>query len=146
MSRVVKFTLFQVITWFLVGLGMFMIVTRPGVIENWGDNKYKSIALAILFLLGYGTDLVIRMLEKSKKFGFIRDERSEYNQLKAMSIGFIIVLIFIFVFAITLYTRFENKGFMPIGYVWILAYSTIIAANLGVGIPTLIIYRKQEKN
>lgn len=143
MSRCVKYTIFQLITWTLVGLGLIIVVTRPGVIMSWGDNSVKSLVLAILFLGGFGTDFIIRLLEKSVKFGYMRDERTESNQLKAMSLGFVIVLIYMFLYAIAVYTKFEDSGLVPVAYIWILAYSSIVVANIAVGLPMIVIYRKQ---
>lgn len=144
MSKTMKFTLIHVCSWTLVGLFMIMIFLNPSTIEQWGDNRNKTILLASLFILGYSTDLILLLFEKSKKFGFKRDERDFDVQRKATNIGFIIALVYVFFAAITLYTKYESKGLMPVGWMWFLAYSTVIIANLSVSVPSLLLYRKQE--
>lgn len=143
MSKLMKINIIQVTTWSIVAIGVLVIFLLPGTIEHWGDNKLKTVLLALLFLVGFTIDFIFRMYERSQKWGFKRDERDMMIQSKALSTGFIILVIYIFIISIGLYTKYEAEGFMPIGWVWLIAYSTIVVANLSVGISSLIRYRKQ---
>lgn len=143
MSKLMKFGIIQVCTWGLVGIGMGFIFATSSVTSTWGDNAIRTVLLALLFFLGFGVDFALRMIEKSKKRGFRRDERDMAIQGRAMSIGFVCLVIYIFLVAVILYTYYEDMGTVPIGWVWFMAYSTIVVANLSAGISSLIIYSKQ---
>ncbi len=143
MSKLMKINIIQVVSWSIVAIGVLIIFSLLGTIEQWGDNRIKTILLALLFLLGYTLDFGLRMYEKSKKWGFRRDERDRVIQSEAMSVGFVILVLYIFILSIFLYTKYETDGFMPIGWVWLIAYSTVVVANLSVGVSSLLLYRKQ---
>lgn len=142
MSKSMKYSIIQVICWLIVSLGIITIFSLPGTLSNWGDNRLKSLALAFLFFVGYGADMGIMVLSKSKRYGFERDERDKDVQLKAMSSGLMCLVIYIFVLSITLYVIYEKQGLIPIGWVWFIAYTAIVCANLSTGIASLYFYRK----
>jgi len=142
MSKSMKQNLVQVITWSTVAIGVLLVFTRPDTIQNWGDNRTKTLLLALLFLIGFGTDFVVRLMEKSKRFGFIKDERDREIQHKSLEIGYVGIILYIFVLTITLYAIYEAAGALPIGWVWFIAYTTIVTANLIAGITSLFMYRK----
>lgn len=143
MSKLMKITLIQVCAWSIVAISMIIIFLNHGTIENWGDNTTKTILLALLFFIGYATHFTTLLIEKSKRWGFKKDERDLAIQSKAVNIGFIVVLMYIFILSISLYIKYETVGMMPVGWVWFIAYSTVVMANLSVTIPSLLIYRKQ---
>lgn len=143
MSKSMKFTIVQITAWSIVAISMVCIFTNEGTIEQWGDNRTKTILLALLFLGGYATSFILSILEKTKRWGFKRDERDKMIQMQAMSVGFIAALLYVFIVSISLYAAYESRGTMPVGWVWFIAYSTIVIANLSVTIPTLLLYRKQ---
>lgn len=142
MSKAMKSNVIHTIMWALVAVGLIIIFSLPDTINNWGDNRIKTLLLAILFLLGFGTDFVLRLAEKSQKHGYKKDERDRTIQLEAVFKAFVVLLLYIFILAIVLYLVYENAGVMPIGWVWFLAYSTVCFANLSMGIFTYTGYRK----
>lgn len=143
MSKAMKFNVIQVITWSMVAVGMGLIFISGDTIGEWGDNKTKTVLLAILFILGYGTDFIIRLIEKSKRWGLKRDERDKTVQYQALSVGFVLLMLYIFVLCIGLYVHYEESGYIPVAWVWFIAYSTIVVANLVCGYASLFYYKKQ---
>jgi len=143
MSKLMKITFIQVCAWSIVAISMIIIFTNHGTIDNWGDNTTKTVLLAFLFFVGYATHFTTLLIEKSKRWGFKKDERDLAIQSKAVNIGFIIVLLYIFILSISLYIKYETAGTMPVGWVWFIAYSTVVIANLSVTVPSLLLYRKQ---
>ncbi|SCZ81828.1 hypothetical protein [Acidaminobacter hydrogenoformans] len=143
MSNAMKFNIIQVITWSIAAICLIIIFVSGDTIEAWGDNKNKTLLLSIIFLIGFGTDFVLRVLEKSKKWNFKRVERDIAIQYQSQSIGFVLVLIYVFILSISLYVYYEESGFIPVGWVWFIAYSTIVFANLSSGYSSLLLYLKQ---
>lgn len=138
-----KFTIIQTIIWSIVAIGIVVIFSLPNTIRDWGDNRLKTIFLALLFLVGLGTDFLLRILERSKKYGFVRDERDQFVQNKAMYLGFIILALYICILSFSLYIWYESDKFLPIGWVWFIAYSSIVIANLGTSIVSIVYYIRQ---
>lgn len=143
MSKLIKTFVVHCLVWSIVALGMIIIFSLPKTVSDWGQDRIRTVSLAVLFLIGLGADLFLRIYERSKKHGFMRDERDHYMQRKAVSAGFLITVLYIFILSISLYIKFETIGTMPIGFVWLIAYSTIVVANLSTGIFSLIYYGKQ---
>lgn len=143
MSKLMKLTIIQVVTWTLVAIGMVLIFTSNSTIGEWGDQRAKTLLLAVLFLIGYGTDFTIRFIEKSSKWGVKRDERDRDISYKAVTTGFVLLMLYLFTLCISLYVYYEESGYVPIAWIWFIAYSTIVVANLSSGYASLYFYRKQ---
>lgn len=144
MKGAVKYNLIHAIAWTFVGIIMVVIFMTGDTIKYFGDNRIKTILLASLFVIGFGTDAVIRVIEKSNKWNFKRDDRDKDIQKQSISYGFIIVLIYIYLLNISLYLYYEEIGFLPVGWIWFSAYSTIVTANIATGYSSLFLYRKQS--
>ena len=143
MSKLMKANIAHTIMWTAVAVGLAVIFCMPNTIANWGDNRVKTVLLAILFLFGFATDFALSLIEKSKKRGFKRDERDDKVQSQAIFKAFVVVVLYIYIVSMTLYIIYENVNVMPVGWVWFMAYSTIVVANLFTGLFAWIGYKKQ---
>lgn len=143
MSKNMKVNIIHTIMWTLVAIGLIIIFSLPNTIANWGDNRTKTILLAVLFLLGFGVDFVLRMIERSRQGEYKKDERDSKVKYDAVVKSFVVLILYIYILSIVLYSKYENAGAMPVGWVWFIAYSVVTAANLFVGIFTIIGYKKQ---
>jgi len=126
----------------MVAIVMLVVISMPGTIKNWGDNALKTILLGALVFLGYGSDFAFQIYSKSKRWGYQKDERDQHINTKAVNVGLITLLLYIFIFSITLYTIYETAGFLPVGWMWILAYSSIVEANLSIRLASLLFYKR----
>ena len=143
MSKNMKVNIIHTIMWTLVAIGLIVIFSLPNTISDWGDNTAKTILLAILFLFGFGVDFVLRMVERSQKESYKKDERDSKVQADAVFKSFAVLILYIYIVSIALYVKYEGAGVMPVGWVWFIAYSVITAVNLMVGIFTIVGYKKQ---
>ena len=142
MNTATKFNIIRVVTWAIVGVCMIAIFCTGNTIEEWGDNRTKTILLAVLFLIGFGSDFVLRFLERRNRDKSENEKQSKVINQEALGVGAIIALTYVFIVTISLYTNFEQSGFVPVGWVWFIAYSTIVATNLSVGGVALYLRRK----
>lgn len=145
MSNAMKYIFIQVLSWTLVAIGMIVIFLIPDTINNWGDNRTKTLLLALLFVFGFGVDSILRIVEKTKKWDIRRDERDESIQHQSLRLSFVLLIIYIFIISIALYIKYEIVGAMPVGWVWFIAYSTIVFANLSAGYTSLYLYKKNGR-
>lgn len=142
MSKAVRVIIIQTIIWSLVAVVLVVVLALPGTIDHWGDNTLKTILLGVLVFLGYGSDAVFQILSRSKRWGYQKDERDQHINTKAVNTGMIALILYVYVFSITLYIVYENLGVIPVGWMWILAYSAIVEANLSIRLASLLLYKK----
>ena len=143
MSKSMKVSIIYTIAWGLISVCMIVIFSLPNTISNWGENPIKTVVLSALFLLGFLTNLFLRLYEKSKKHGFKKDERDKKIQADAIFKSLSILLVYIFLLCVALYLFYENTGTMPIGWVWFIAYSQIAVVYFLVSLFSVIGYKKQ---
>ncbi len=143
MSNAMKSNIFHTISWGVTAIGIIIIFSLPNTIYAWGENRLKTILLALLFLFGFAVDLIIRINERTKKYGYKKDERDRTIQMEAVFKSFVSILLYIFILSIVLYITHEKAGMIPVGWVWFIAYSTVAFSNLLIGIFTIGEYRSK---
>lgn len=142
MKRDNKYTIIHLMVWSLVAFIFCLIFLNGKTIQEWGDNRTKTILLALIFVLGFGTDFVMRIILK-KKNGLNTEKNQDLNfQIKSLTFSFIAVLIYIFIVAIILYVTYEKAGMVPVGWLWFIAYSLILVANIFTDIGKLYYQNK----
>ena len=101
----------------VVFIYLFAITTGP---IGWMAQKNIRFMCALLFGGGYLVFSLI--LFKTRKIK--SDEREYLVELKAVKATSISILMYVFIFGITIYTVYENKQMMPASWMWFLAYSS----------------------
>ena len=141
MSSQMKHSMFNLIIWIIVTVFFLSVFLTGNTIENWGDNHTKTVLLAFLFGIGYLGHFILTIVFRKRKCIITKDERDEYFQSRAITNSFIVTLIYIFVVTISLYTYYEKIGFVPIAWIWFIAYSLILVANISASGFTIFFYR-----
>jgi len=144
MSGKMKQNIFHFILWFIVAVVLVIVFSTEGTIAQWSDNRTKTVLVAALFLFGFSGDAVLRIIFSKKRVP--TDERDKYIQNKALAAGYVITLIYIFILAISIYTKYENNGMVPVAWIWFIAYSLVIIANLSVSAASVYQYWKSDLN
>lgn len=144
MSKKMMQSLLHMILWSVVALIFIFVFFSRGTIENWGDNINKTIMIAALFLFGFGGDFILRLVFKNKKNKIIKDERDDYISMKSMAISGISTFIYFFIVAISLYTKYEKAGCVPVAWVWFIAYSLVMVVNITGALSSSVYYWKSE--
>ena len=52
-------------------------------------------------------------------------------------------IIYIFIFTICLFLKYEVAGVVPVGWLWVIAYSLIVVSNVVYALMTIIAYKKR---
>lgn len=145
MSIKMKQTLVHLFLWTVVLILFITVFLSEGTIANWGDNRVKTIMFAVIVFIGFGGDTLTRAIFKKRKGKIIKDERDDSISLRSMTISAIITFIYIFIVAISLYTKYENSGSVPVAWVWFMAYSMVMVVNITCSATAFILYWKSEK-
>lgn len=142
MSMQMKHAMIRMILWILVFVFFLSIFLTGDTLATWGDNRIKTIVVAALFLAGFGGDAILNIVYRKRKNLVTRDERDDWIQKQALSGGFIATLLYVFLVTISLYTKFESSGLVPVAWLWFIAYSLICVANISVTAFSVYFYRK----
>lgn len=143
MTRQMKYHLQHLLLWVFVAIGFAAVFFRGDTLAQWGDNPRKTLMAALLIVIGYGGDIALRILYRKRSGRVDRDERDDAIQTRGLNVAFIGVLLYVFLVTISLYTRYEAKGAVPVGWLWFIAYSLIVMANLLSSATILVIYLKE---
>ena len=141
MNRMIRFNVFHLVLWSVVAAGFVAVFLGFDAIANWGDNALKTVLLALLFVVGFGGDLLLR-----HKFKAAGEDVAAYEalRLKAMEISYLFSLLYIFLAAISIYIRHEDSGLVPVGWLWFLAYSLILVVHISASCAILYLHCKQK--
>lgn len=89
---------------------------------------------AFLALGFFGTPLM-RWWTRGRSGQIVADERDESIGRQAVTVGMVVVLLYVFALSIVLWERHADSGCVPVGWMWFMAYST---ATLGYLTPALV--------
>ncbi|MCK4306276.1 MAG: DUF2178 domain-containing protein [Candidatus Eisenbacteria sp.] len=118
--------------WVIVAVGFAMTVFASGGPATYADDSQRRVIGAVFLAIGiFGTPLA-RLLTRGKaQAGHVhRDERDEWIDAKATSIGMIAVVMLVFLGGIALWEAYQDPGCVPVGWMWVVAYATLILAHL----------------
>ncbi|NQT58878.1 MAG: hypothetical protein HQ557_07850 [Bacteroidetes bacterium] len=130
MSIQMKRAILNLIIWLSVTLLFLMVFFSGNTVAAWGDNRVKIITLASLLGIGYIGQLILSIVFRKRKNIINTDERDAMILNKAMSNSFIVTLVYLFLIAMSLYIYYEKNGFVPVVWLWFIAYNVVMAANI----------------
>jgi|GEM_PF-3001130 len=122
MSLRQKNALINAIIWFILLLLFFINFFSGDGASEWASNQTKRIIAPALIFVGYTLQFIIAA--KSKKEP--QDERALLAQLRSTSASMIIVIMYVFIFSITIYTVYGNDQVVPISWFWFIGFSTVM--------------------
>lgn len=141
MTQAKKRAIFTFLIWGTVMTAFSIIFFSGGGPEKYAAERWRHVAGAGMIAFGYlafGLMLwLTRLRAIDRSLG--RDERDATIQKQASSTGFLIVLIYVFALAIYLWDRYQTQGFVPVGWMWFLAYSTSFAAFISTSLIALFL-------
>lgn len=113
---IITSVIFGILFFYLVSI--FSIVGPNTFLNNKTHLVIASLVIA-LSMLSFG----FAMMFTNKKSNII-DERDDYIQKKASSIGLMVSLIYVFLLSIILFVTNRNNGTVNVSWLWFIAYST----------------------
>ncbi len=133
--------LLVIVIWVVAAAGFSATVLTSGGPATYADDASRRIIGGVFLAFGiFGTPLV-RLLTRSKPdAGRVdRDERDEWIDAKATNIGMIAVAMFVFLGSIALWDTYQDAGCVPVGWMWVMAYSTLILSHLAPALVSLFL-------
>jgi hypothetical protein len=120
-----------------VGVGLALLTGIRGV-----SGLDESPALSILVMAGGGVWLVAWHRTNRRRGGAVVDERDRAILARSLSVESMIVLLSLVAWTITLTEVFQDQGTVPIAYLQLLFWSTLVAGIFGRSLGILLGYRQ----
>ncbi len=120
------------IIWLVVAVGFVYTVFSSGGPSTYASDSKRRIIGGVFLAIGiFGTPLMRLFTRKKTDSGRVhRDERDERIDARATRIGIITVVTLVFLGSIALWDTYQEPGCVPVGWMWVLAYSTLILSHL----------------
>lgn len=102
----------------------------------------RRVVGAIFLAIGiFGTPALLYLTRKTVIDGrVVADERDEQVARRATQAGLVCVLVYVFLTCIALWDRYQPEGAVPAGWMWVLAYSTLILAYIAPAAASLFLH------
>ncbi len=117
--------------WLIIGIAFTFLILDSGLegLASSSGERTRSV-LAGIILPGYLISFaLIWWTYKGRRAGEI-DERDRKVERRATEIAAIVVLLTVFLVCIALYDAYVDRGAVPVGWLYIMAYGTIIWVSL----------------
>jgi hypothetical protein len=146
MTQSHKRAIWTLCIWGSVALAFVVFFFFVGSPDSYANTKPVRIAVGIVFAIGYLSYAGMLYLTRirSGNPSIIADERDELIAGKGSNAGMIVVLIYVFLLAISLWENFQDEGCVPVGWMWWLAYSTTFMAYISSSVAILILHRRSD--
>ena len=140
MTQLRKRALWTVAIWTAVAAG-FLATFFSGGVETFADGSSRVLTGAIFLACGvFGTPIMLYLTRaRSGAEHLVSDERDDRLARKANLIGLTTVALYVFLVCIGLWEAYREPGAVPVGWMWFLAYTTMIFVYLSTAITTLIL-------
>ena len=124
MSVTNKITWISLIIWLVVLAGFAILFFTAGPL-GWNTDRTRKVISAALLLVG----LAVFFTAQSKRRTEKKDERTYLIELKAAKWTMTLIVIYAFIFSISLFVIYENE-MLPSSWLWFLAYSTLFLSYI----------------
>lgn len=99
---------------------------------RYAGDRIRIVAAAAVLAAGYLAFFIMMTATRSRCAGSrpVRDERDDRIESKATAASLGISLAYVFVVSIGLWIVFQEGGSVPTGWMWFLAYTTVILSMI----------------
>jgi len=125
--------------WVVVAIGFSATVFTSGGPATYADDAHRRLVGGVFLAFGVFGMPLLRLLTRSKPGAehVDRDERDEQIDVRATNIGVIAVVTFVFLGSIALCDGYQDAGCVPVGWMWVMAYTTLILSHLAPAVVSL---------
>jgi len=126
--------------WLAISACFVTVLLRLGVeaFASPAGGRARGL-LAIVILLGFAINFaVLGRARRGRGTGEI-DERDAAVDRRATEVTAVVVIVAVYLFGVTLYETHADAGTVPVGWLYILAYGTVVLACLVHPVVRLIV-------
>jgi len=135
------------VIWTLAGVGFFLTSFLGGGPGELADDSLRHVAGAGAIGFGFlGHWLALWITRQRKGAPPVSDERDVQTLAQANQVALVVVLVGIYAFTISLWTVYEASRQVPVGWMWLLAYGSVILASVASSVTILILDGRTGRN
>lgn len=128
MSNLRKQAGFGLVFWTL-GAALFLVLFFSGGGPNsFGEDSSRVALTSLAYGIGFLTHLFLMWKFRSRKIGenTVKDEWDDEVAQKANGVALIVLLLFVYLTGVALWEVYRDSLLVPAGWVWFMAYFSII--------------------
>lgn len=126
--------------WTMAGVGFSLTFFFRGGPRELATDSMGHLAGACFLGFGFVAYwMVLWFTRQRKDRPPASDERDLQSAAQANQVTLIVVMVGIYAFTIGLWTVYEAEGQVPVGWMWFLAYGSVILATVTSSVTTLIL-------
>jgi hypothetical protein len=131
----------SLLLWGGVTVAFVVLFFSWGGPDSFVRQKARIVMTAVLFGAGYVAQVLIFYLTRVRPWGrsVAWDERDDGIARHANGVAFIVALIYVFVVSIGLWEVYHDRGLVPVGWMWFLAYTSTFVGMFTHAMATLIL-------
>jgi len=128
------------VIWCVAGIGFLASTFSGGGPEELAQDSLRHLAGAGALAFGFaGYWMALWFTRRRKGAPPVADERDLQVVARANQATLVVVLVGIFAFTIGLWTFYEAGGQVPVGWMWFLAYGSVILASVTSAVAILVL-------
>ena len=139
MSQTRKRAWLSTAIWTLAGVGFALTFFSGGGAGEFDTDSTRHLAGAGAIAFGFLAHWATLWLTRQRGERLSADERDVQVVAKAGQVTLVVVLVGIYAFTIGLWTVYEGAGVVPVGWMWVMAYSTLILSHLAPALVALVL-------
>jgi uncharacterized membrane protein len=126
MTQLRKRAILNLIIWGIVLAVFISVFFTKGGPDTYTLDKTRRLITALIVAWGYVMYLTINLVTRKKKSDrTVKDERDNEIQKQASYVTFFLIMIYVFIISIILWEGYHDRGAVPVGWMWFLAYSVV---------------------
>lgn len=109
--------------------------------ETFVTEKARILIAAVLFGTGYSVQLLMLYLTRVRPGNgpMVQDERDDWIARHANGAALVAVLVYVFLVGIVLWEVYHDRQFVPVGWMWFVAYTSSFCGMLSHAVATLVL-------
>ena len=128
------------VIWTVAGAGFLVSSFAGGGPGSLPEDSLRHLAGAAALAFGFtGYWLVLWLTRQRRGHPPASDERDLEIVARANQVTLVAVLVAVFAVAIGLWLAYEGRGSVPVGWMWFLAYGSVILAFVSYAGATLVL-------
>jgi len=130
------------IIWMVAGIGFCLAFFMRGGPREFASDSGRHVAAAAALAFGFLTWWATLWKTRGPRGQVMSDERDLQVVARAGQTTLVVVLVVIFAFTMGLWTFFEAAGVVPVGWMWFVAYGSVILASITHSLSVLILDKR----
>jgi len=138
MSQIRQRAWTNLLVWGVAGIVLTVVFFAWGGPSEFAAESGRVAATAVALGLGYVVYFAV-MWRTRGRGRVASDERDELVVGRAGQAALVAVLLWVFAVGIGLWLAYDAAGAVPVGWMWFLAYATVIVGLVSHGAATLVL-------